>query len=246
MLPQGCRKHSKSRNNYPPDVQGYVPTGFLRVAPWDRSNLVAADVRQNYLAEVTATVGSAFLGLSVGCARCHDHKYDPIPTRDYYRMQSFFQASEASNRLTVPYRNPEFAAMAAAKIAGYEEQLRSGPEKKEFDAFEKVLFDPWEQTAYDVNDTVLLDPRTDPDVKDFLKHVKLEKGWKTWYEQRGSPSKIGRAWRRHWQPSTAREMPRIFRPDHLRGSGSPMTNCWRGNWRWRSCAITTRPSAAAR
>ena len=135
----GGDEHSKSRNNYPPDVQGYVPTGFLRVAPWDRSNLVAADVRQNYLAEVTATVGSAFLGLSVGCARCHDHKYDPIPTRDYYRMQSFFQASEASNRLTVPYRNPEFAAMAALKIAGYEEQLRSGPEKKEFDAFEKVL-----------------------------------------------------------------------------------------------------------
>lgn len=135
----GGDEHSKSRNNYQPDVQGLVPTGFLRVAPWDRSNLVAADVRQNYLAEVTATVGSVFLGLSVGCARCHDHKYDPIPTRDYYRFQSFFQASEAHDGMTVPYRDPAFAVTAAAKIAEYEERMKSGPEKKEFEAFEKEL-----------------------------------------------------------------------------------------------------------
>ncbi|WP_051670206.1 PSD1 and planctomycete cytochrome C domain-containing protein [Bryobacter aggregatus] len=135
----GGDEHSKTRNNYQPDVQGYVPTGFLRVAPWDRSNLVAADVRQNYLAEVTGTVGSVFLGLSVGCARCHDHKYDPIPTKDYYRLQSFFQASEARGGITVPYRDPDFAAKAAAKVKEYEERLNSGPEKKELDAFEKQL-----------------------------------------------------------------------------------------------------------
>jgi len=116
-----------------------VPTGFLRVAPWDRSNLVAADVRQNYLAEVTATVGSVFLGLSVGCARCHDHKYDPIPTKDYYRMQAFFQASEAGNDIAVPYKNKELATQAAAQIAVNEERLKSGPEKTELEAFQKQL-----------------------------------------------------------------------------------------------------------
>ncbi len=135
----GGDEHSKSRNNYAPDPQGLVPTGFLRVAPWDRSNLVAADVRQNYLAEVTGTVGSVFLGLSVGCARCHDHKYDPIPTRDYYRLQAFFQASEARDGVSVPYRDPAFAARAAAKISEYEERLKSGPEKRELDEFEKEL-----------------------------------------------------------------------------------------------------------
>ena len=77
----GGDEHSQTKNNYAPDVQGLIPTGFLRVAPWDRSNLVAAEVRQNYLSEVTSTTGSVFLGLTVGCARCHDHKYDPIPTR---------------------------------------------------------------------------------------------------------------------------------------------------------------------
>ena len=37
-----------------------------------------------------ATTGSGLLGLTIGCARCHDHKFDPIPTRDYYRMLAAF------------------------------------------------------------------------------------------------------------------------------------------------------------
>ena len=45
----GADEHSKTRLNYQPDIQGHIPTGFLRLAPWDRSNLVAAQVRQNYL-----------------------------------------------------------------------------------------------------------------------------------------------------------------------------------------------------
>jgi hypothetical protein len=42
----GADEHSKTRLNYQPDIQGHIPTGFLRLAPWDRSNLVAAQVRQ--------------------------------------------------------------------------------------------------------------------------------------------------------------------------------------------------------
>jgi hypothetical protein len=135
----GGDEHSKTRNNYQPDPQGLIPTGFLRVAPWDRSNLVAADVRQNYLSEVTSVVGSVFLGMSVGCARCHDHKYDPIPTKDYYRFQAFFQATEANRGVPVPYRNKAFADKAAQKIKEYEARLKDGPEKTELDEFEKVL-----------------------------------------------------------------------------------------------------------
>jgi len=135
----GGDEHSRTRNNYQPDVQGFVPTGFLRVAPWDRSNLVAADVRQNYLAEVTGVTGSVFLGLSVGCARCHDHKYDPIPTRDYYRLQAFFQATEADRDVDVPYADKLMAKKAEEQIAVYEKRLKEGPEKGELEAFEKEL-----------------------------------------------------------------------------------------------------------
>lgn len=135
----GGDEHSKTRNNYQPDPQGLVPTGFLRLAPWDRSNLVAADVRQNYLSEVTTAVGSVFLGMSIGCARCHDHKYDPIPTKDYYRFQAFFQATEAGRGVAVPYKDKEFAQKAAAKIKEYDQRLKDGPEKRELDEFEKAL-----------------------------------------------------------------------------------------------------------
>jgi hypothetical protein len=131
----GADEHSKTRNNYQPDKQDLIPTAFLRLAPWDRSNLVAADVRQNYLSEVTTATSSIFLGLSVGCARCHDHKYDPIPQRDFYRLQAFFNATEAARRMDVPYKDKALAAKAAAKIKEYEEQLKNGPEKKELDAF---------------------------------------------------------------------------------------------------------------
>ncbi len=106
----GGDEHSQTKNNYAPDVQGLIPTGFLRVAPWDRSNLVAAEVRQNYLSEVTSTTGSVFLGLTVGCARCHDHKYDPIPTRDFYRFQAFFNAVQAGAPIDVPFSDKALAA----------------------------------------------------------------------------------------------------------------------------------------
>jgi mono/diheme cytochrome c family protein len=141
----GADEHSQTRNNYVPDAQGYIPAGFLRLAPWDRSNLVAAEVRQNYLNEVTTATSSIFLGLTMGCARCHDHKYDPIPTKDFYRMQAFFNAVQtedrqgAVDRPEVPYADPAFAARAAEKIKEYEGRIKEGPEKKALDELEKKM-----------------------------------------------------------------------------------------------------------
>ena len=53
--------------------------------------------RNEVLTERTDIVGAAFLGLTVGCARCHDHKLDPILQRDYYRLQAYFAATEEHN-----------------------------------------------------------------------------------------------------------------------------------------------------
>ncbi len=135
----GADEHSKTRLNYQPDPQGHIPTGFLRLAPWDRSNLVADEVRQNYLNEVTDSTGSIFLGLTIGCAQCHDHKYDPIPTRDFYRFQAFFSAIQVERNVEVPYRNASFAAKARRKIEQNQGKLRDGPEKRELDQLLKVL-----------------------------------------------------------------------------------------------------------
>jgi cytochrome c553 len=50
--------------------------------------------RFNELDDMIATTGSAMLGLTLGCARCHDHKYDPVPRRDYYRVLSAFNGGD--------------------------------------------------------------------------------------------------------------------------------------------------------
>jgi mono/diheme cytochrome c family protein len=135
----GGDEHSKTANNYQPDVQGLIPTAFLRLAPWDRSNLVAAEVRQNYLAEVTSATASVFLGFTVGCARCHDHKYDPIPQKDFYRLQAFFNAVQAGPGVNVPYKDKALKARADEQIERFEEELKNGPDQRELDAFEKEL-----------------------------------------------------------------------------------------------------------
>ena len=75
---------------YPGDAQALVATGFNRHFP-DESNAANIDNRrQELLNDITDTIGTAFLGITVGCARCHDHKFDPILHRDYYRLQAFF------------------------------------------------------------------------------------------------------------------------------------------------------------
>ena len=80
----------------PNDPDRLVATGFLRLGSPPQSQIRRV-ARQQHLNELTATVGSVFLGLSLGCAQCHDHKYDPLPTKDFYRFQAFFLPIEAKN-----------------------------------------------------------------------------------------------------------------------------------------------------
>jgi hypothetical protein len=65
-----------------------VALTFLRLAPFTEPR--GDESRHELLSEMTDTVCSVFLGLTVGCAKCHDHKHDDIPTRDFYRMKAFF------------------------------------------------------------------------------------------------------------------------------------------------------------
>ncbi|MBX2877951.1 MAG: DUF1553 domain-containing protein [Saprospiraceae bacterium] len=55
--------------------------------------IIAEEFRVEYVADRTNTVGTAFMGLTMGCARCHDHKYDPISQEDYYKLFSFFNST---------------------------------------------------------------------------------------------------------------------------------------------------------
>ncbi len=74
----------------PDDPSGFVATGFNRCYP-DMVDLNDQALRrQNALNDITDTTGLVFLGLTIGCARCHDHKFEPISQADYYRLQAFF------------------------------------------------------------------------------------------------------------------------------------------------------------
>ena len=69
---------------------GKIAVSFYRLGPWEADNMVREQRWQDYLNDVTSAVGSVFLGLSVGCARCHDHKFDPVLQADFYQLQAFF------------------------------------------------------------------------------------------------------------------------------------------------------------
>jgi mono/diheme cytochrome c family protein len=127
----------------PDDPLAMMATGFLGAGVFP-TQITANEVertRYDALDDMAATTGVAFLGLTVGCARCHDHKFDPIPQADYYRMISTFTTTVRSN---VPL---------ALNTAEYEEKkkafdLAHAPLAAELAAFEKTLlparFADWE------------------------------------------------------------------------------------------------------
>ena len=66
-----------------------IATGFHRLGTWDDEPADRDLAKYDYLDDILRTTTETFLGLTVGCARCHDHKIDPIPTRDYYGILAF-------------------------------------------------------------------------------------------------------------------------------------------------------------
>jgi len=73
---------------YDPDA--VIATGFYRLGLWDDEPADPPQARFDELDDFVTTTGQGFLGMSLNCARCHDHKRDPIPQADYYRLLAFF------------------------------------------------------------------------------------------------------------------------------------------------------------
>ena len=80
----------------PENHEMLVASSFNRLGPYRKNagNQDEAYIRNEVLAEMSNVVGSAFLGVTLGCARCHDHKFDPIRQKDYYRIQAFFASTQ--------------------------------------------------------------------------------------------------------------------------------------------------------
>src|SRR5262249_8662843 len=86
---------------YPDDPDAVVATAFNRHFPDEHNARNLDQRRQEILNDVTDVTAQAFLGLTFGCARCHDHKYDPVSQKDYYRFQAFFAALSPRDNLLV-------------------------------------------------------------------------------------------------------------------------------------------------
>jgi hypothetical protein len=112
-------------------IDGVIATGFLVAGPWDevgqnqQSAAMKAVVRQDELEDYVSVVGQTFLGLTVHCARCHDHKFDPIRQEEYYRLAAALDGVRHGSRDVMSDDDQQRKAHLAEAIAHLEEARNS-------------------------------------------------------------------------------------------------------------------------
>jgi len=151
----------------PDNPQALAATGFIAAGTHAAlpDNLMEEErirTRFNELDDMISTTGSAMLGLTLGCARCHDHKYDPVPRRDYYRMLSAFNGGDRAQLPLAPLEDVRRHRETETKW------------KQEFDAAKKAL-DEWIQQARKPHESAARDAKIDAlkiadDEKSLLKN----------------------------------------------------------------------------
>ncbi len=108
---------------FPGDPQALTALGYLRHWIYEYNNRDARSQWENILNDLTDTTGDVFLGAGMQCARCHDHKFDPILQRDYFALRSFF-----TNTLPVENRaawTTKEAGEYARKLAAWEKETKT-------------------------------------------------------------------------------------------------------------------------
>lgn len=114
----------------PESHDALIATGLLRHGP--EANIKTEQTRMDELDDIVATTSTAFLGMTVGCARCHNHKFDPIPQKDYYRIQAVFFPAKYADYPLAPEKDVEIYKARQKRI----EELQT-PLKKKRDALER-------------------------------------------------------------------------------------------------------------
>jgi hypothetical protein len=121
----------------PHDPDALAATGYLRAGIYEYN---AKDARTQWnfiLNDITDVTADVFLGLGVSCARCHDHKFDPILQADYYRLRAFF--ANILPRDDVPLATPQQRAAHDEQLAAWLE--KTADLRQQIDAIEKPKFD---------------------------------------------------------------------------------------------------------
>lgn len=132
---------------WPDDVDARIATAFNRHYPDESNARNLMQRRQEILNDITDTVGAVFTGMPYGCARCHDHKYEPILQTDYFRLQAFFANTAARDDIVLV--SVEEANQYREKLELWEEKTREireamdAIEKPKRDALVKEYFDKY-------------------------------------------------------------------------------------------------------
>jgi len=119
----------------PEVINRLAATGFLRLTPdgtYSPANGSIAE-RMNVIADEIVVLSSAVMGLTAGCARCHDHKYDPIPQRDYYRLSAILQTAYDPYDWKPPTERYLEVALPEERAAA---EKHNAPVKKQIKQFE--------------------------------------------------------------------------------------------------------------
>lgn len=122
-----------------PDIE--IGTAFMTIGPYDdvgnQDAVAAANIRAATLDDMVTATGSAFLGLTINCARCHNHKFDPIPTEDYYRIKTVFEGVKHGARVLTTSAKLKENADATKPLNEERERLLSEKAKIEKEIVER-------------------------------------------------------------------------------------------------------------
>lgn len=121
----------------PGDPEALVATGYLRAGIYEYNQKDARTQWSVILNEITDVTSDVFLGMGLGCARCHDHKFDPLLQQDYFRLQAFF--TPILPRDDVPAARPDEVAAYRERLAAWE--VKTAEIRAELEKIEKPQLD---------------------------------------------------------------------------------------------------------
>ena len=119
------------------EADSLIATGYLRLGQWDSTAAIFQEedrLRAEQMSDLTNTTASAFLGLTMSCCQCHDHKYDPLTQADHFRLRAFFAGVTPKDDLSITLPQDQAAidshnAMVDQQIAEHKKQLESSSDE---------------------------------------------------------------------------------------------------------------------
>ena len=154
----------------PDAIDKLTATAFLRMVPDGTASAAAGDqvvARNAVVSETLKVVSSSLFGLTVGCAQCHDHKYDPIPQADYYRMRAIFEPGFDLEHWRVPAGRlislmTDAQRAKAAEVEKEAKVIDDQRKAKEDEFIEKVLTWELEKKPEELREPLRAAYRTEP------------------------------------------------------------------------------------